>query len=388
MGPQNLHFTRDEYAERQEKTRKAMLDQGLDGMLLFKIEDMYWLCGLDTDGFSIFHAMFIGTNDELTHVSRGADLANVRYSSVCDEIRIWVDAEGNPKSKAIKDTLASHRMQGKTLGIQLDTMGLTPRLYEEIRAALDGWCELVDASDLIRTLRLGKSPQELEYHRRAGAIVDMMRDVAISDTRAGVDEGDVMGKIWGTAMANDGDPPAHRPPMGTGASALNMRYTTRRKPVGENDQMTFELGAGYRHYHAADMFVVLTGPTIDPRHLKMHEACVDALQAIQDALRPGNAVGDLYEAHRAAFASHGYEHAAGTACGYTMGATWPPTWMEQPQIFANNSVMLEANMTFFTHMILIDHDAGLTMSLGEQAIVTEGQPEIITHVPRTPVIAR
>jgi len=176
--------------------------------------------------------------------------------------------------------------------------------------------------------------------------------------------------------------------MGTGASALNMRYTTRRKPVGENDQMTFELGAGYRHYHAADMYVVLTGPTIDPRHLKMHEACVDALQAIQNALRPGNTVGDLYEAHRAAFASHGYEHAAGTACGYTMGATWPPTWMEQPQIFANNSVVLEANMTFFTHMILVDHDAGLTMSLGEQAIVTEGQPEIITHVPRTPVIAR
>jgi len=182
-----LHFTRDEYAGRQEMTRKAMLDRGLDGMLLFKIEDMYWLCGLDTDGFSIFHAMFIGTNDELTHVSRGADLANVRYSSVCDDVRIWVDAEGNPKSKAIKDTLASHRMQGKTLGIQLDTMGLTPRLYEEIRAELSGWCELVDASDLIRKLRLVKSPQELEYHRRAGTIIGKMRDVAISGTRASVD---------------------------------------------------------------------------------------------------------------------------------------------------------------------------------------------------------
>ncbi len=51
-------------------------------------------------------------------------------------------------------------------------------------------------------------------------------------------------------------------------------------------------------------------------------------------------------------------------------------------------MVLEAHMTFFTHMILIGHDEGLTISLGEQAIVTEGQPEIITHVPRTPVIAR
>jgi Xaa-Pro dipeptidase len=387
QAPHNMHFSPEEFGERQEKTRDALADQGLDGMLLFKIEDMYWLCGFDSDGFSIFHAMFIGADGELTHVSRGADLPNLRYSSVVDDVRIWVDAEGNPKSKAIKDMLASHKMQGKRVGIQLDTMGLTPRLYEEIKAQLDGWCELVDVSDLIRTLRLVKSPQELEYHRKAGVIVDKMRDVAIAETRAGVDEGEIMGKIWYTAFAEDGDPPAHRIPMGTGASALNMRYTTGRKPVGENDQMTHELGAGYRHYHAADMFVVLTGPTIDPRHLKMHEACVDALQAVQDVLRPGNTVGDVYEAHRAAFAGHGYEHALGRACGYTMGATFPPTWMEQPQIFEGNPVVLEPNMTFFTHMILIDQDAGLTMALGEQAVVTGGQPEIITHVPRTPVIS-
>jgi Xaa-Pro dipeptidase len=95
----------------------------------------------------------------------------------------------------------------------------------------------------------------------------------------------------------------------------------------------------------------------------------------------------MYEAHRAAFARHGYEHALLRACGYTMGACWPPTWMEQPQIFERNPFVLEENMTFFTHMILVDHDTGLTMSLGEQAIVTADEPEIITHVPREPIVA-
>ena len=80
-----MHFTTAEFGERQERTRDALADQGLDGMLLFKIEDMYWLSGFDSDGFSIFHAMFIGADGELTHVSRGADLPNLRYSSVVDE---------------------------------------------------------------------------------------------------------------------------------------------------------------------------------------------------------------------------------------------------------------------------------------------------------------
>jgi Xaa-Pro dipeptidase len=330
--------------------------------------------------------MFLGTDDGMTHISRTADLANIRYSSICEDIRLWVDSGDNSKSAAIKDTLASHNMAGKRLGIQLDTMGLTPQLYRELMNELDGWCEVVDASDLVGTLRLVKSKAELDYIRHAGRIVNTCRDIAIAGTAPGVNEGEIMGRLWYTVFTEDDDPPAHRSPIGNGASALNTRYTTRRKRIGENDQVTFELGAGYRHYHAADMFVVLTGPKVDPQHLRMHEACCDALQAVQDKLRPGNTVGDLYEAHRAAMAKHHYEHAILAACGYTMGATWPPTWMEQPMIYANNPVVLEPSMTFFTHMVLTDHDAGLTMSLGEQAILTSGEPEVVTTVPREPII--
>ena len=383
-----LHFTGEEFAARQAKVRRRLGELGLDGLLAFKIEDMYWLCGLDTDGFCIFHCLFIGADGQHTHVSRPADLANLRYSSPCEDVRVWTDRAGNPKSQAIKDMLDSHDMQGRRLGIQLDTMGLTPRLYAEIREALAGWCTLVDAPDFIRELRLVKSPRELEYLRQAGRIMDRVREVAIDATQPGAFEGEVIGRVYHAIFANDGDPPAHRPPVGNGDAALNVRYTTRRKAIGHDDQVTFEVGCGYRHYHAAEMFVVLTGPHIDPRHLRMHAACVEALASVQATLRAGRTLGDVFEAHRVAFARHGYEHALLPACGYTMGATWPPTWMEQPQIFAGNPAVLERDMCFFTHMILIDHDTGLTMSLGEQAIVTDGAPEVITHVPREPIIKR
>jgi len=384
--PRSVHFSDTEFQQRRAKACEALAARGLDGLLISRIEDQYWLTGLDTDGFCIFHALFLTAAGEMTHITRYADLANIRYSSICEDLDIWIDGEGNSKADVIKGTMSRHGMQGKRIGVQTDTYGLLPNLYLELVTTLSGWCELVDASDVIRVLRLIKSPKELEYHRQAGAIVDKMRDVALEETHVGSFEGEIMGRIWYTAFANDGDPPAHRPPIGNGSSALNVRYTTKRKWVGENDQVTFELGAGYRHYHAADMFVVLTGPEVDPRHLKMHEACVDALTATQAQLKPGHTVGDVYEAHRSAFARHGYEHAILRACGYTMGATWPPTWMEQPMIFERNPLELKPDMTFFTHMILTDHETRLTMSLGEQAIITDTEPEIITHVPREPII--
>ncbi len=387
MTKPHIHFTREEFAERQGKVRQRLSALNLDGLLLFKIEDMYWLCGFESDGFCIFNNLFIGTEGGMTHVARPADLANISYSSICEDVRISPDSEHLTRSAAIKDMLDSHGMQGKRIGIQVDTMGLTPRLFLEIQDALSGWCELVIAPDFIRELRLVKSPKELGYFRKAGQIMGAVMNKVIHATYPGAFEGDIYATFYDSLFRQDADLPAHIPPFGSGESALNLRYTSGRKHVLENDQVTLELGLAYRHYHAACMCVVLTGPDVDDRHLNMQAASVAALDAVQAKLRAGNTVGDLYDAYRETLIEHGHEDGVLTVCGYTMGAAWPPTWMEQPLIFEGNPTVLEPNMTFFTHMILNDRKAGLSMAVGEQGIVTEDAPEIITHAPREPVIA-
>jgi Xaa-Pro dipeptidase len=381
-----VHFSREEFADRQAQVREALEERGLDGLIVSRIEDQYWLCGLDTDGFVIFHAMFIGTGGQLTHVTRTADLASIDYSSLCKDVRIWEDAEGNPKSRAIKEMLDSHGMRGKRIGIQLDTFGLLPNLYLELKDALDGWCELVDASDLIRMMRIVKSPQELEYQRQAGRVLDEARARAVELTVPGAYEGQIFGQVYQVMWEHGADIPANRLPMGRGEKAMNVRYATGLGHVGENDQVTYEMGLGWRHYHVAEMLTVLTGPRVDERHLAMHSACVEALAAVQDTLRPGKTLGEVFEVHRATFARHGWEHAILRACGYPMGATFPPDWMEHPMIYRDNSFVLGENMVFFTHMILSDQRSGLIMSLGETSIITGNGPEVITHVPREPVI--
>ena len=380
------HFSRKEFSQRQKKTRKHLQELGLDGLLLFKIEDMYWLTGYESDGFCIFGSMFIGTDGALTHLARPADLGNLSYSSICEDVRISPDTEDSTRAEHIKDMLRSLGMEGKKIGIQVDTMGLTPRLFLEIKEILDGWCNLAVAPDFIRVLRLVKSPQELSYFRKAGEIMDIVMDKVIEVTYPGAFEGDIYATFYDTLFRLDADLPAHIPPFGSGDSALNLRYTTKRKNVSENDQVTLELGLGYRHYHVACMGVVLTGPEINDRHLKMHKTSVIALDAVQAALRPGTTVGELFDIYKVTLEEHNEHDAVLTVAGYTMGAMWPPTWMEEPLIFEGNPLVLEENMTFFTHMILNDRETGLSMAVGETAIITTGAPEIITHSPREPII--
>ena len=381
-----IHFSREEFSKRQKKTRKLLQELELDGLLIFKIEDMYWLTGYESDGFCIFGTMFIGTDGALTHLARPADLGNLSYSSICEDIRISPDTEGSTRAKHIKDMLRSLGMEGKKIGIQVDTMGLTPRLFLETKEILDGWCNLAVAPDFIRVLRLVKSPQELSYFRKAGEIMDIVMNKVIEVTYPGAFEGDIYATFYDTLFRLDADLPAHIPPFGSGDSALNLRYTTKRKNVSENDQVTLELGLGYRHYHVACMGVVLTGPEINDRHLKMHKTSVIALDAVQAALRPGTTVGELFDIYKATLEEHNEHDAVLTVAGYTMGAMWPPTWMEEPLIFEGNPLVLEENMTFFTHMILNDRETGLSMAVGETAIITTGAPEIITHSPRETII--
>ena len=255
-----------------------------------------------------------------------------------------------------------------------------------VDAAFAGFCELVDASDLVRLLRLVKSPAELAYLREAGRLVDAACEVSLRMTVPGASVGTIYGEMMNTIMRGDGDPTASRWPMGAGDEALLVRYHTGHRSVAPRDQVQFEIAASNRHYHASLMYVVLTGEP-DARHRRMFDACAEALDACKAALRSGNMAGQVFAAHADILTKAGYAGHFLNACGYTMGATYPPTWMDWPMIYAGEPQVLAPNMVFFLHMILLDSDTGLSMSLGETAIITENRCEPISHAPRRLLVA-
>jgi Xaa-Pro dipeptidase len=89
-----LHFTREEFAARQRRAREEISKAGLDGLLIFRQESMYYLTGYDTSGYSMFQGMYLGADGALALLTRSADQRQARLTSVIEDIRIWTDREG------------------------------------------------------------------------------------------------------------------------------------------------------------------------------------------------------------------------------------------------------------------------------------------------------
>ena len=215
-GTQNHRFTREEFAQRQKNACKKMAEQGLDGLVMFRQESMYYLTGYDTMGFTMFQALYMGADGRIALLTRTADRLQSRATSIIDDIRIWYDRAGATPGEDLKKMLEDYGCKGKRLGIEYHAYGLTAQRGKMVDAALEGFCTTVDASDLVRLLRLVKSPKELEYTRKAGAICDLIHKVSLEHVKPGVSTKAIFGKMMEAQMAAGGDPAASRWPFGGG----------------------------------------------------------------------------------------------------------------------------------------------------------------------------
>src|SRR3546814_9106234 len=74
----------------------------------------------------------------------------------------------------------------------------------------------------------------------------------------------------------------------------------------------------------------------------------------------------------------GYQDYRLNACGYSLGTTFAPNWMDWPMLYHGNPVPFQAGMVVFCHMILFNSGAGVAMPLGRTSLVTEAGPEPLT----------
>ena len=374
-----LHFSREEFEARIAAARAAMAEAGLDALLLFAPESQYYLTGYDTSGYVFFQCVVLTADGGLVLLTRRPDLQQARHTSIIEDIRIWYDADGKDPTEDLLPILEEKGLAGGRIGVELDSFGLSARNHARLRARLEGW-RIEDGSHIVRRLRLVKSEAELAHVRRAAALADDALVAMLERAGPGVFEGEINAAGFAAMLSGGGDMPPSGPVLGSGERALLIRSATGHRTLDPVDQLTIEFAASYRHYCACLMRTLPVGRE-NPRQREMFEVTREAIGAMTEAARAGRPLGDIDAAHREAFDSGGFGHARMAACGYSLGATFKPSWMDvPPMLYLGNATVAEPGMVLFLHAILVDAEAGLAMSLGHTLVVRDGPAEVLSRL--------
>ena len=368
-------FTELEFQRRQRKICREMARRGLDGLLMFRQESMYYVAGYATFGYCFFQCLYLGADGRMTLLTRLPDVIVAGLDSVIEDIRPWHNVPDANPAVDLRNILEEHGARGARLGIELDAYGLTGLHYTRVQAALADFCRLEDASSLVTEFRVIKSRAELACSRRAGELADAALDEANRLAVPGAWGGDILAAMQGAVFAGDGDYSGNEFILNSGRRAIAGRYMTGRDYLGSKDQLTIEWAGVYRFYHAAMMRTIVTGRA-SKRQRDLHAVALDAHAASAAELKPGKTFGDVFDAYAKVAAKSGYFHL--TATGYSLGATFPPSWMDWPMFWHGNDTEIRPGMVLFIHTLVATKDQKFATAPGQTYIITRNGAESLS----------
>lgn len=377
-----LGFAPGEFEQRLERAGGLLRERGLAALLVFAQESHLYLTGYDTAGYVFFQCGIITVDGRAAALlTRRPDQAQALDCSLYEDVRLWFDAENADPVRELSALLGDLGLHGERVGVELATHGLTGFNWERVRTGLEGVCRLEDSSGLVRGLRLVKSAAELALVRRAGVLADEAVRAMVAAAAPGRLDSAVTGAGVAAMLEGGGDMPAGGPLVNSGRRAVYGRGLGGARRLEAQDQLVLELGASFRRYNCCIEHTIALGPP-PAAQARMHAVAAETLAAVIDAARSGVPIGTLDDIHRAMLDRGGYARARFSACGYSLGATFRPTWMDvPPMIYSGNPLPLVPGMVLFVHIMVGDAAEGLAAGVGQSFVVTAGAPEVLSDVP-------
>ncbi|HET9489829.1 MAG TPA: Xaa-Pro peptidase family protein [Methylomirabilota bacterium] len=383
---------RVDYAElrrkRVEKTRTQMAAHRLDGLLVWKDENVRYLTGLRAQliagkSSSLNGVLFPRDAEPILLCSGGERdralakmpwLAEVHAIPVMEERGL---VEGFVRS-VLKPALARHKLLAGRLGVDQPTM----ILVEAIRTLLPD-IELVDGDSAMQQARLVKLPEEIAVIEEACAIGEAVTRRALDAVREGRRECEVAGDAMQTLYYLGGEM-AHviTPFVASGEHMSPPHRICSDKLIRNHDVCFIDIGAMWNGYFADIGRMTIVGKP-SRRQKEVYTAVFQGLQAGIATMRPGKTNLDVSRAIVDKIAEFGLaEHLFSLFIGHGigMGANEPPyigETMEGATVYP-----LQPGMVFAVEPLVWvpDVEGGAGVRIEDMVLVTEGAPRILSRI--------
>ncbi|MEN3977282.1 Xaa-Pro peptidase family protein [Emcibacter sp. SYSU 3D8] len=422
-------FQKAEFDLRVDRVRALMAQRGMDACLIASPENIYYLTGLDHQGYFASQLLIVPMEGKLALVTRAMERAVVRdmvpdlihigyqdgatplpppTDSATDIImasqdqlgqptglRPWETSAGvvtrDPRGEAPRSSAAAEAIiaallergweEGR-LGLEENSSFLTFRVAREVAAGLPR-VDWQDCSGLIEDCRLIQSPAEQKFTRSAAEVSDAMMLSAIAAAGAGVAQKDVMAAVYQAMFHRGGTYPGFIPLVRSTRTIEHEHGTWQDDKLRNGELLFLEMAGCVRRYHAPMGRLVFIGraPKTADRMLKV---CEEAIEAAADAIQPGVKAKDVYAAWHAVLSRHGLDRYRRHHCGYAVGIGFPPSWSGSGVpigLRETSNMELRPGMVFHLMSWLLRTGRGDSF-LSDTVVVTSKGCERLTRTPR------
>jgi Xaa-Pro dipeptidase len=373
-------FPKEEYQARLQDVRRRMAERGLDGCLVTSPENIFYLTGLNHQGFFTYHGLLVPRAGALQLITRAME--QVTVENQLDGVEFIGHADGDDPASVTVDTLTRMGLANGRLGLEKETLLLSPRIAEALQARL-AQVRWLDISGLVDELRLVKSTRELAYMRRAAAVSDAMMQAAIDTARAGVSEREIAAEVHRAMILAGGDYPGFIPFIRS-TPRLGEEHTTWSDRILEpGDTLFLEMAGCVARYHAPQGRLLFVNEAPAGTE-EMAIVCLEAFRRVVDAIRPGVTASQVYQAWQERVDAAGLAHYRRHHCGYLVGTGFPPSWVGGNAVVGlrhDSSLRLQTGMTFHLLSWLMGAGHG-DYFVSNTAMLTETGCEVLTSAPQ------
>ncbi len=366
---EGLSFPIDEYERRLRELRERMAERQLDVVMITDPENLLYLTGYQTTGYSYFQALIVPQDEEPFMVSRLLEDSNILP-------RTWVESTFpyNDTGDAIQTVwhaLVENGLADKCIGYEKNSYFFPAYQQDRMQATLYE-ANLIDCSGLVEEGRIIKSEAEIDAMRKAASATEAAMQAGLAAVAEGVTENDVAAEIHHAMYKAGGEYPAVAPYVTSGPRCLIGHATWEGRTIQANECVFLEIGGCWRRYHTAMMRTAFTG---DPpaSMLEGEQLVVEALHAMKEHVRPGLTAGELDGIARNILSRNTSGGTLVTRAGYSIGIAFAPSWDEGYilSLKPGENTVLRPNMTFHLIPWLYGIDGDKLVALSDTVRVTE-----------------
>lgn len=373
-------FSTEEFEARRASVCAAMAADELAGLVVTTPENIFYLTGLDHQGFFALHLLIVTAAGELTLIARAMERITVEHQVSGARFVGYADHE-DPAAVAL-GVLRDQRLAGGRIGVEKHSLFFPPRVYEALLAGMPK-ATWRDASRLIDELRLIKSPREIAYTRAAAAVTDVMMQAAIEAAQAGVNEREVAAEAHRAMILAGGGTPGFGPFIRPTPRLGEEHTTWQDRVLVDGEALLLEMAACVNRYHAPAGRFVFIGRR-PPGTLVIEQVCIEAFDRVVAAIRPGATAAQVYQAWQSRVDEAGLAHYRRHHCGYVVGLGFPPSWTGGSMVVGlrhDSDLVLRPGMVFHLLSWLMGTGRG-DYFFSNTAVLTDEACEILTKTPR------